>query len=168
MRRERGRGHAGETLAEVLVTTTTLLGIVGVGVIGAIASILISSDVDRQWSHGETVMRSFVAAVEHAPYADCTTTANPYASINFAAPKHPNGTPEFTATVDQVDSWNGAGPTVVPPPRAPTVVTFRSCSSGNDTGLQRLRLRVEHVDRNGAPDTRSGVLTSTVYKRDDA
>src|SRR4051812_49768377 len=66
----RRRGERGETLAEVLVSTT-LLGIVGFGIIGAIASVLISTDIDRRVSAGETVLRSYVAAIEDADYADC-------------------------------------------------------------------------------------------------
>jgi hypothetical protein len=167
----RGHGHAGETLAEVLVTTT-LLGIVGVGVIGAIASILISNDADRQASHGETVMRSFAAIVEQANYAACEGTASPYgSSAGFVPPSYSNGAPAFRVAVTSVASWNGAGPTVVTTaPQDPmTQVTFRPCpiASGEDTGLQKLELRVEHLDRNGAVDPR-GVMTSTVYKRDPA
>jgi hypothetical protein len=166
----RGRGHAGETLAEVLVTTT-LLGIVGVGVIGAIASILISSDADRQWSHGETVMRSFVAAVERASYVECTSAANPYSSaISFATPRYPDGAPAFKATVENVGTWDGDGPPVIPtaPPSTSPSLTFRPCPSGTDAGLQRLDLRVQHLKPDGENDPRGGDLTSTVYKRDDA
>ncbi len=151
--------------------TTTLLGIVGVGVIGSIASILISSGADRQWSQGETVMRSFAAAVEHAAYVDCTASANPYASsISFAPPKYADGAPSFRATVTNVGSWNGVGPTVVTtaPQSQPTDMTFRACPvAGSDTGLQRLQLEVVRLDRSGGPDPR-GVLTSTVYKRGDS
>jgi hypothetical protein len=165
----RGHGHAGETLAEVLVTTT-LLGIVGVGVIGAIASILIANDADRQASHGETVMRSFAATVEQADYAACSGTANPYASsLGFAPPTYSNGAPAFRVAVTTVASWDGSGPTVVTTaPQDPmTQVTFRPCpvGSGEDAGLQKLDLLVQHLDRNGAVDPR-GVMTSTVYKRD--
>src|SRR3954469_11681660 len=68
----RRRGERGETLAEVLVSTT-LLGIIGIGIIGAIASVLISTDIDRRVSAGETVLRSYVAAIEAADYVDCAT-----------------------------------------------------------------------------------------------
>ena len=55
----RRRGERGETLAEVLVSTT-LLGIIGIGIIGAITTVLISTDIDRRVSAVETVLRSYV------------------------------------------------------------------------------------------------------------
>jgi Tfp pilus assembly protein PilV len=72
----RRRGERGETLAEVLVSTT-LLGIIGIGIVGAIAAVLISTDIDRRVSAGETVLRSYVAAIEQADYSACHGGTDP-------------------------------------------------------------------------------------------
>jgi hypothetical protein len=81
-RRGRGRwsGCRGETLAELLVTTT-LLGIVGAGVIGAIGTILLANHADRRAADGEAVMRTFVAAVQRAPYAECDDGDEAYQAV---------------------------------------------------------------------------------------
>jgi hypothetical protein len=84
MRGARGRGRRfgcrGETLAELLVTTT-LLGIVGAGVIGAIGTILVANHADRRAADGEAVMRTFVAAVQRAPYAECADGDQVYQTV---------------------------------------------------------------------------------------
>jgi hypothetical protein len=145
----RRRGEGGETLVEVVVSTT-LLGIIGVGIIGAIASVLISTEVDRSVSRGETVLRSYVAAVQDADYAPCGDPLS-YSPdrVGFTAP------PQFTAGVIKVEYWKGDGPRVVPPSAAP--VTFDSgCTP--DRGLQRLDLEVK--SGNGR-----AVERVTIYKR---
>ena len=81
----RRRGERGETLAEVLVSTT-LLGIIGIGIIGAIASVLISTDIDRRVSAGETVLRSYAAAITRAPYEEGATLPDGYSSVGYAPP----------------------------------------------------------------------------------
>jgi type II secretory pathway pseudopilin PulG len=125
----RRRGEHGETLAEVLVSTT-LLGIIGIGLIGAIAAVLISTDVDRKTSQAETVLRSYVAAVQDASYEAGGGT---YSGV-FTPPE------KFTATVEQVRCWDGTGPTVVPAADGVTTLQFGSCA--DDNGLQRIDLRV--------------------------
>jgi hypothetical protein len=150
-RRERGSGERGETLAELLVATT-LLGIVGVGVVGAIATILIANESDRRASEGETVMRSFVAAVGRADYVACDTVALPYSdtSIGFAPPVSRHGV--FTARVDAAQTWDGEGPGL----------RFVDCNRGTDSGLQKLELTLEQR----VPNREATRLRATVYKRD--
>jgi hypothetical protein len=146
----RGRGERGETFAELLVATT-ILGIVGVGVIGAIATILIANESDRRASEGETVMRSFVAAVEQAEYVACDATSTPYSdrSIGFAPAPSRHGT--FTATIGSAQTWDGAGGDL----------RFTDCDNGTDSGLQKLELTLEQRVPNG----RTTRLHATVYKR---
>lgn len=145
----RRRDERGETLAEVLVSTT-LLGIIGVGLIGAIATVLISTDVDRKTSQAETILRSYVAAVQDAPYRPGTSG---YDGV-FSPPDR------FTATVERVRCWTGNGPEVVPTSSGPpTTLTFVGCGGGEDHGLQRIDLRV-------ASTTGRAVETVTIFKRD--
>ncbi len=125
----RRRGEHGETLVETLVATA-LLGIVGVGIIGAIASVLISTEVDRHVSHGETVLRSYVAAIEASPYQPCASPGT-YPD-DYAKP------PGYNVSVTNVDYWTGAGPTAVP---GTGQLTFAG-SCPTDHGLQRISVRV--------------------------
>jgi hypothetical protein len=145
----RRRGEHGETLAEVLVSTT-LLGIIGIGLVGAIATVLISTDVDRKTSQAETILRSYVAAVQDAPYE---SGGGSYAGA-FTPPD------QFTATVEQVRCWTGNGPVVVPSSSGPaTTLSFGGCGGSGDHGLQRIDLRV-------ASTTGRSVETVTIFKRE--
>lgn len=144
MRRHGGRrwvrSEAGETLAEVVVSTV-ILGIVGVGIIGAIATVLISSDVDRSVSRAETVLRSYVAAVQAAPYAPCGG-AGAYApgSVDYTVPQR------FDATVTGVAYWDGGPEVVAPPPSTIGLGSFgQTC--GTDAGLQKIDLEVRSADQ---------------------
>ena len=113
----RRRGERGETLAEVLVSTT-LLGIIGIGIIGAIASVLISTDIDRRVSAGETVLRSYVAAIEAARLPAVRTRRELQAGYRrgLATPPPPNFTAEVTerrypaATPRRRDRSSGSRP----------------------------------------------------------
>ena len=133
----RRRREQGETLVEVVVSTT-ILGIVGVGIIGAIATVLISTEVDRTTSRAETVLRSYVAAIQAADYAECAGGgAYGPGAVTF---DEPDG---YEASVADVQYWTGAGPTVVP--AANGEITFAS-SCGSDPGLQRLDVWVNATD----------------------
>ncbi len=147
----RRRDETGETLAEILVSTT-LLGIIGIGIIGAIASVLISTDIDRRISAGETVLRSYVAAIQDAPYADCGATGD-YGpgAVGYTEPTN------YTASVTGVRYWDGVGPTVVPP--AAAQLTFVDGCPAPDNGLQEISIEVRS---GGARPTTEKV---TIYKR---
>jgi hypothetical protein len=147
-----GAAERGETLAELLVATT-ILGIVGVGVVGAIATILIANESDRRASEGETVMRSFVAALEGAGYVACGATAAPYTdtSIGFAPPASRHGV--FTARIDGAQTWDGERPGL----------RFTDCNGSTDSGLQKLELTLEQR----VPNRETTRLRATVYKRVD-
>lgn len=151
----RRRDERGETLAEILVSTT-LLGIIGIGIIGAIASVLISTDIDRRISAGETVLRSYVAAIQDAPYQPCDAGTPDYdpGAVGFGAPQLPAN---FTANVVGVQYWDGVGPTVVP--KAAATLSFGVCPADGDLGLQRVDVEVKST---GSRPTTEHV---TIYKR---
>jgi len=135
----RRRGERGETLAEVLVSTT-LLGIIGVGIIGAIAAVLISTDIDRRLSAGETVLRSYVAAIEQARYEDCTKGTPTYTprAVNYVAP------PNYTAQVSQVRFLKAPDPAARPAlPPATVPLQFATTCPGADPGVQLIDVEVK-------------------------
>ena len=151
--------QTGETLVEILVSST-LLGIIGIGIIGSIASVLISTDVDRKASQSEVIINSFAAAIQHAPFQPGCSPAV-YAGV-FSAPG------SFVATVTAVTYWDGTKPTVVPtvvttpssPPQS-SALNFGACSPGTDHGLQQIKLE---VSRQGS--SRLGRAELTIVKRD--
>jgi hypothetical protein len=149
----RRRGERGETLAEVLVSTA-LLGIIGIGIIGAIASVLISTDIDRRVSAGETVLRSYVAAIEDADYSPCAGAhAFDPGAIGYTQPAN------FEAVVTRTQFWVGApdGPVVVP--RSNAQLTFSDACPSPDHGLQRIDIEVHSLG------TRPTTERVTIYKR---
>jgi|GEM_PF-3389271 hypothetical protein len=156
----RRRGQAGETLVEILVSTT-LLGIIGIGIIGAIASVLISTDIDRKASEAETIIRSYASAITRADYQPCPGAKYLPSDVGFDIAR----TPRYAATIVSVESWLGTGPTVVAtvtPSTAPvSELPFGSCTTGSDHGLQRLELRVDAVGGRGSEHL-------TLLKRDPA
>jgi hypothetical protein len=132
----RRRGERGETLAEVLVSTT-LLGIIGIGIIGAIASVLISTDIDRRVSAGETVLRSYVAVIEAADYQPCNLAAPDYSpgKVDYTPP------PNFTAGVTNVKYQQLPAAGGRPITTAGTV-PFGGCSNP-DPGVQLISAEVK-------------------------
>lgn len=156
----RQRGERGETLVEILVSTT-LLGIIGVGIIGAIASVLISTDIDRKSSAAETIVRSYAAAMQRAPYQPCPDAD--YGGVGVvSAPRN------YRLSITNVRTWNGVGPTVVQTASSTVAqspdLTFTDCAGGTDHGLQQIDLRVDALS-GGVPDPR-GRTTLTIVKRD--
>lgn len=146
----RRRGEHGETLVETLVATA-ILGIVGIGIIGAIASVLISTDIDRRVSRGETVLRSYVAAVQSAPYQPCAGVAT--YPVDYDAPDG------FTVGVTRVDFWNGTGPTAV---SGSGTLPFTGGCGGTDHGLQRISVRVTSSGPRGTTETATFVKRGPV------
>lgn len=142
----RDRRQSGETLIETLFTVV-LLGLLGVGIVAAMASIISVSDLDAKQSGAETVLRSYAQAWNRADYQPCTSpTTNPYGSASPPGFTMPSG---YTATVSGVTFWNGTS-------SAP--VTFAAtCPATGDAGLQALTLRV------AAP--RGPAQTLTIEKR---
>ncbi len=139
--------QAGETLVETLLSVI-LLGLLGAGIVTAMASVISVSDFDARQSAAETVLRSYAQAWSRAAYVPCTAsqTTNPYTAVvppGFAAPTG------YTATISGTRFWNGT---------SSTPVTFvATCPATGDAGLQSLNLRV-------APP-RGPAQTLTVEKR---
>ncbi len=141
------RRQSGETLIETLITVI-LLGLLGVGTIAAMTSIISVSDYDAKQSGAETVLRSYAQAWNRAPYAVCTAshTTNPYGSTTPPGFTAPAG---FTATISNVTFWNGT---------TGTPVTFgATCPATGDAGLQSLTLQVT--------SPRGPAQTLTIQKR---
>ncbi|MEP6625188.1 MAG: hypothetical protein ABJC79_12140 [Acidimicrobiia bacterium] len=136
----RSREEHGETLAEVLVSTT-LLGIIGIGIIGAIASVLISTDIDRRVSAGETVLRSYVAAIEDAGYVDCAS-ADSYAAADVGYTKPGNYNVRVSSISYQDASTSSPTRPIVPPATVPLTFPKTSCPDGVDPGLQLIAVEV--------------------------
>ena len=152
------RGEAGETLVEILVSTT-LMGIIAIGIIGSIATVLISTDIDRKSSEAETVIRSYASAIARAQYSPCPDAKYTPSDVGFTTPSR------YTVTLESVRRWDGRGPTVVttaPATENSALKLDALCSSGADTGLQQLELKVESV---GSRPTTEHL---TVVKRDPA
>jgi hypothetical protein len=145
----RRRGERGETLAEVLVSTT-LLGIIGIGIIGAIASVLISTDVDRKTSRSETVLRSFVAEVQNVPYEP---SGDYGPSAGYDAPEH------YTARITGVQCWHGIDTSTTTAATVP--ITFGACSGDSSSGLQKMDLSVVSAG------SRQVTERVTIFKRDE-
>jgi type II secretory pathway pseudopilin PulG len=135
----RRRGERGETLAEVLVSTT-LLGIIGIGIVGAIAAVLISTDIDRRVSAGETVLRSYVAAIEQADYSACNGGTDPDYSpgtVGYTVP------PRFNAQVTTVKYLVAPAPDARPVlPATPVALDFRGGCPSSDPGVQLIDVKV--------------------------
>ncbi len=145
----RRREEHGETLVETLVSTA-LLGIVGIGIIGAIASVLISTDVDRKISRGETVLRSYVAAIQDEAY-------RPSGSGYGDSYPDPHG---FHVNVASVSCWNDTNlPAAVP---AATVSLHFGACPGRDPGMQQITVTVKGTD------SRSTTESATFVKRSQA
>jgi len=133
----RRRGERGETLAEVVVSTT-LLGIIGIGIIGAIASVLISTDIDRRVSAGETVLRSYIAAIEAADYQDCDARSPDYSpdAVDYTPPDH------FTAAVTNVQYQQLPAPDARPVVTPVQVAWDVTCPT-SDPGVQLISAEVK-------------------------
>ncbi|MGZ6998607.1 MAG: prepilin-type N-terminal cleavage/methylation domain-containing protein, partial [Acidimicrobiia bacterium] len=149
------RGQHGETLIETLVSTA-LLGIVGIGIIGAIASVLISTDIDRKISASETVLRSYVAAIQDAPYQDCASRADYSPSAVGYAPD----SARYSPSVTDIAYWQAPAADARPvlPPATVNLDFVPGCPSP-DPGLQRLDIAVT------TSESHATVERVTVFKR---
>jgi type II secretory pathway pseudopilin PulG len=145
----RRREESGETLIETVVATA-LLGIVGIGIIGAIASVLISTDIDRRISRGETVLRSYVAAIQASPYRACAGSG--------AYPETYTRPTGFDASITGVEYWDGTGPKAVP---GSGVLPF-GASCGQDHGLQRITVTVTSSGARSTTESATFVKRGTV------
>jgi hypothetical protein len=116
------------------VITVALLGLLAVGIVTAMASIVSISDFDARQSQGETVLRSYAQAWSRATYQPCTAgkTTNPYGSASPPGFVAPSG---YSASITGATFWNGTS--------SSPVNFVASCPSGGDAGLQSLQLQVQ-------------------------
>jgi hypothetical protein len=123
------RGDAGETLVELLITIV-VLGTSVLGVMGAVATAVGTSTLDRRQVQAQAVLRGWgekVAGVDDAAYGDCLGTSG-VAAATPAPAALPAG---FGAAVTGVSYWNTA-----------TGAFGAACTPGSDPGLRRVTLRL--------------------------
>jgi type II secretory pathway pseudopilin PulG len=131
------RDECGETLVEILVTTT-ILSLAAVAIMTGLALAVKASDIQRKETTGGAYVRNYAEALasyiaqSNAHYVACATTTDYSSSTVGFSP--PSG---FTPSVLKVQpvSFTGA------------VGTFPSpCGSSNDTGVQAVTLSVASTD----------------------
>jgi Tfp pilus assembly protein PilV len=121
-------GDRGESLVELLVTVL-IIGTSVVGVLGAVATAVGASTLDRRQVQAQTVLRTWgerIAAVDDAGYGDCRSASGVAATTPAPSPL-PAG---FTASVTDVSFWNGTA-------------YVATCTAGSDPGVRRVTLRLE-------------------------
>ena len=140
------RSERGDTYIELIVSTL-LLGILGIGMMTALSSIIIVSHADRGYAATETVLRSYATTLERRPYKTCTanSSTNPYTTSDLAFTA-PSG---YTTSVTSVKflASNSA-----------TTATFgTTCPAGGDQGAQQLTLKASRTN-GSAPQTATIIL----------
>ena len=121
------RSDAGESLVELLVTIA-ILGTSVVGVMGAVATAVGASTLDRRQVQAQALLRTWgenVAAVDDAGYGDCRPASGVAATTPAPSPL-PAG---FTASVTSVTYWDGTA-------------FAAGCMTGSDPGLRLVTLRL--------------------------
>ena len=134
----------GETLVELLVTIA-ILGTAVVGVMGAVATAVGASTLDRRQVQAEAVLRTWgenVAAVDDAGYGDCRSAAAVAATTPAPAPL-PAG---FTASVTAVKYWTGTQFLPADQLYWNGTAWVPACSPGADPGLRLVSLRLAAND----------------------
>jgi prepilin-type N-terminal cleavage/methylation domain-containing protein len=161
-RYRRARGETGLTLIEVLVTVV-ILGIAFVTVVGGMAVSIAGSDMHRKQAASQTVLRNlaeFMKAYEYVsacpnateeggatppPYSMALQEFSDQVAEPRTAPHDVDPRPdEVTYTVELADMqvWDGGNPAKFLPPPS---------DDCEDTGLQRLVLKVQSVGRPDLP-----------------
>lgn len=172
----RKRSESGETLAELLVSVA-ILGILAVGVVGALASDITVSSADRDTASAEAVTRSFGAWITRtlgspSGYRACTTTGsttNPYygtgtgkwtsPGLGYTAPSGFSATVTGWGSNGGVTFWdgtsgfagalNGSTANVVGTTCPSTAISVGSAGPAS-RGLQQLSIRVSKAGVLGA------------------
>src|SRR5512139_2209616 len=123
------RSERGESLIELLVTLS-IMSIAVVAIVGAIATAVRLSDVNRRQTLARGYLTAFaetIVARVSAPttgYIPCANTDGSQYD-GFYSPPAP-----YVPKVVQVEYWNGSA------------FVSTGCTAANDTGVQRLQLRV--------------------------
>lgn len=122
----------GETLVETLLSVV-LLGILTVGILGALVATTTASDVDAKQAASEPGLRSYAEAWARVPYAPCTagSSTNPYGATSPPGFTAPAG---YVASVASVTFWNGTSTN--------PAVFSATCPASGDKGLQAIGLQL--------------------------
>jgi type II secretory pathway pseudopilin PulG len=129
MRRAR-RSDRGETLLE-LVVAISIMSVAVVAIVGAIATGIRLSDVHRKQTVARGYLTAFAESIQEEVAASTSGykvcgSENQYEAM-FSAPASP-----YSRSVMEVEYWNNT-----------TLAWATSgCNTGNDSGIQRLSLRV--------------------------
>jgi Tfp pilus assembly protein PilV len=114
---------AGESLVELLVSIA-IFGIAVLAILGALTMSASSSSLHEGQAKGQNLLRNWAEKVSADAYTVCATPA----SITGPGPL-PSG---YTSSVSAVRYWNSS-----------TLTFGTACTAANDSGLQRVTLRVE-------------------------
>ncbi|HEY6797710.1 MAG TPA: hypothetical protein VI248_23795 [Kineosporiaceae bacterium] len=134
----RGPDDRGETLLE-LVISLCIIGIAVVAVLAAVRLAVDASSFDQRRVEAKSALRSWsetiAARVTDASYLPCASASAFAAAFGYDGPARTG----YTASVAQVQYWNG------------TAFTSGSggggaCVAGDDTGTQRVLLRMTVAD----------------------
>jgi hypothetical protein len=121
---------SGESLVELLVAIV-ILGTSVVAVLGAVATAVGASTLDRRQVQAQAVLRTWgerIAAVDDTGYGDCRSASGVETTTPAPSPL-PAG---FTASVSDVAYWDGTA-------------FVSGCTAGSDPGLRRVTLELTAV-----------------------
>lgn len=140
--RGRGRGEAGLTLIE-LVVTIGIMGLAFVIVIGGIGTAIIGADLGRRHTSAESLLRTAAEEIKSTDLAYDDVCPATYA-LSVSPP------PGYSATVDNVTYWDR------------NTNTFVTACASPDSGLQLVRIVVTAPQRETSTPT---TYTVDVVKR---
>jgi prepilin-type N-terminal cleavage/methylation domain-containing protein len=146
------RAEDGFTLVEVLIAVW-ILGVVMVGLIGAIITMTLTSNIDRQVTAVEVELRHYADAVRTAPYKVCAQNSD-YATPSGYTPGESAANPSInsvkyrnTFTNDAyLTPANAVAPTAFvanTPPGSGKDTLCRQSGQGQDDGVQLIDLQVK-------------------------
>jgi prepilin-type N-terminal cleavage/methylation domain-containing protein len=139
IRRREVRSDRGETLVEVLVSVA-ILGIAGVAILTGMGISAKASDIHRKETTGSAYTKSFAEAIQDwvaaGNYMPCANPQPNYVTVPSVATKValPSG---YSASQDGLNSISSSG-------------SQGACAaSGDDTGVQQLKIKVSSSDNRG-------------------
>jgi prepilin-type N-terminal cleavage/methylation domain-containing protein len=131
--------EGGFTLPEVLAALI-ILGVTVVGILGALGSSTILSDVHRKAATADAVVRTYAERLSNWPYTQCALTNDSHyqpSTLNLTTGAQPVIPANFAAgtTIVSIKYWNGDTPatwnsTCPGTPPAPCVqINYRDCGA---------------------------------------